>query len=79
MSLSTRRAVIGPVEGEAGDERSRMEADTELAIERAVDGGVTLRQETVDTPNFEKVIESRLNRTEATALRDQLEALLAEG
>jgi hypothetical protein len=79
MSLSTRRAVIGPIEGEAGDERSRIEAGIELSIERAVDASVTLRQETVDTPNFEKVIESRLSRAEAAALRDQIEALLAEG
>jgi len=79
VSPSTRRAVIQPVEGEAGDERSRIEVDRQLSIERAVDGGVTLHQETVDTPTVEKVIERRLSRREATALRDQLEALLAEG
>jgi hypothetical protein len=79
MSLSTRRAVIGPLDGEAGDERSRIDADVELSIGRAVDGGVTLRQETTQTPNFEKVIESSLSRAEAVALRDQLDAMLAEG
>jgi hypothetical protein len=79
MGVTTRRGIIGPVEGEAGDERSRIEADTELSIRRTGDGTVVLRQETVDTPNFEKVIESRLSRAEAIALRNRLDGLISEG
>jgi len=79
MSLSPRRTVLGPVPGQAGTERKRIDADVEVTLEPKADGGVRLRLETTGTPNFEKHVEAEFSSAETDRLASTLESVGLEG